>query len=811
MNRRWIQRGLSLLTIWALALGMTGVAEAPEGADLYGAKTFVGTAPDDVLWTDGPIYAEAVEQSAEQGELDLDGLLEADAVETTVPDAMPSDTPTPTPEITSEPSAEPEQTIEETPVPETTVEPSPEATQEAPETAEISETATPEATEAPEPSPTPEVTEAPQAEPTPEATEVPQAEPTPEDTPVPETAAIPTDVSEPEADETTPDETDEAAKAALEAAATLAFPIASLRMGKGEKLQFAAVLGDGSAPAQVTYKSSKPKIVKVDGAGNLWGRKKGIATITATLPDGTKATCKVRVVKAPSKVRLSAKKLVFGVEETRKLNAKLNAGSSSVITWTSSDPAVAEVDSAGNLRGVAPGTVTVTARTFNGKKASCTVTILNGRTPTSLTFPSKTITLGLQEVRLLTPQLGEGEAAQFTFTSSKKKVVSVTPGGWLSAKKKGTAKITVKTHNGLKYTLTVKVTKAPAKITLSKANIALEVGKSTTLKATLPSGTSSAVTWSSSNPAAATVDDAGNVQAVAEGTAEISVSTFNGKAAVCTVVVTPINPDNVPPALTTAQMVANLRNSKSITSKRDAIANVAEVLMNAGFEPAFAAGVCANVYSEGTYGSFESSKYVKNYLKRPKYFCYLDGGDYYTLKDGQYVLTAVYLSQEEKDAYTGPAEARLRYGEEKYYWNHWSGKRVYNIDLNELQAFMDALTAGKWEGKFGLGITQWTGGRTRKLMAKYRKYAGEGSATITEAQVIAAENEMILYDLQGDYKKVYTGWRSENESALYCANAAKSAGSWVCLKYEIPANKETSAVTRGDRAAKFYQIMVGAD
>ena len=131
------------------------------------------------------------------------------------------------------------------------------------------------------------------------------------------------------------------------------------------------------------------------------------------------------------------------------------------------------------------------------------------------------------------------------------------------------------------------------------------------------------------------------------------------------------------------------------------------------------------------------------------------------------------------------------------------------MDLNALQAFVDKLTEGKWQGKFGMGITQWTGGRTRKLMAMYRKHAGQGSATITEEQVIAAENEMILYDLQGDYKKVYTGWKSANSSALHCPEAARSAGSTVCLKYEIPANKEQSAVKRGDRAATFYEIMIG--
>ena len=234
-------------------------------------------------------------------------------------------------------------------------------------------------------------------------------------------------------------------------------------------------------------------------------------------------------------------------------------------------------------------------------------------------------------------------------------------------------------------------------------------------------------------------------------------------------------------------------------------------MLNQGYEPAFVAGFCANAYNEGSFGLFESSKYIGNYQKRPRYFCFLDGGEYYALRNGQYVLVAVYLSPEEMKTYTGPAEARQRYGEEKYYWNNWSGKRVWEINLDELYAFLKKLSAGGWQGKFGVGITQWTGGRISKLISYYRKHATPGSATVTQDQAAAAEMDMILYDLRGDYKKVYDTWKKENASALDCEESARSAGSIVCLKYEIPVNKEQQAVTRGKRAAKFYRIMTGTN
>ena len=49
--------------------------------------------------------------------------------------------------------------------------------------------------------------------------------------------------------------------------------------------------------------------------------------------------------------------------------------SNSTITWTSSNPRVASVDSKGKVTGNSAGTSTITATASNGKKASCTVTV----------------------------------------------------------------------------------------------------------------------------------------------------------------------------------------------------------------------------------------------------------------------------------------------------------------------------------------------------------------------------------------------------------------------------------------------------
>ncbi len=616
--------------------------------------------------------------------------------------------------------------------------------------------------------------------------------------------------------------------AVLNAPSALVFPAGELNLGKGERRPIAATAPEGCGAATIVYTSSKPKTLAVDGAGNLTAKRTGTVTLTATAYNGASATCVVHIWKAPSKVKLPGKTGVMSLGESRTLTVTLPKKSYSPIAWTSDNPGVVSVDAAGTLVALAPGVATVTATACNNKKASCKVTVLNGTVPTMLSTNVGAVALGRKEKLQIIPILGPGEAAAFTYTSSAKRIASVNANGLVTAKKAGAAVITVKTQNGLTATVSVTVGKAPKKIALSPAELMLNVGQASQVGAVFPAGTASTLIWESSDASVASVDGAGVVTALRAGTAVIRATTFNKKSAMCRVVVAdvadvslPVNDagaqtqnDPVPPAETPAptvdpmaQMLTNLRNSSLLGGKKDAILNVMQLLIGNGFEPAFAAGVAANIVSEGTYGKFESSKYISNYQKRPKYFCYLDGGDYYTLVNGQYELTAVYLSQEDYDAYTGTVEKRLRFGEENFYLNNLSGKFAQNVNLTQLEALMEALEAGKWQGKFGLGIVQWTGARTKKLVALYRKHAGTGDS-ITAAQVMAAENEMILNDFTGSYAGVYTGWKSAN-AELATVEAARSAGAAVCLKYEIPANKEEKAVTRGNKAAEIYQVMIG--
>ena len=113
----------------------------------------------------------------------------------------------------------------------------------------------------------------------------------------------------------------------------------------------------------------------------------------------------------------------------------------------------------------------------------------------------------------------------------------------MTAVAEGTATITAKAGEKT-ATCTVTVKKkviSVTSITLSKTALTLTEGDTETLTATVKpdNATDKSVTWSSSNPSVATVDN-GKVTAVAEGTATITAKAGE-KTATCTVRVKNIN------------------------------------------------------------------------------------------------------------------------------------------------------------------------------------------------------------------------------------------------------------------------------
>ena len=118
------------------------------------------------------------------------------------------------------------------------------------------------------------------------------------------------------------------------------------------------------------------------------------------------------------------------------------------------------------------------------------------------------------------------------WTSSNADVASVYEDGLVRAKKNGSCIITcsAKDGSGVKATCKVTVHKLVTDITVSPATLTLEPEETQTLTATvLPSdATNKQLTWSSDKTDVATVDQDGNVIAVAEGECTITATSTDG-------------------------------------------------------------------------------------------------------------------------------------------------------------------------------------------------------------------------------------------------------------------------------------------
>ena len=206
------------------------------------------------------------------------------------------------------------------------------------------------------------------------------------------------------------------------------------------------------------FTSSNPKVASVNAAtGVVTGKKAGTAVITADI-QGVQSSCTVTVFKAPKKVTLSAKSRTLGVGEPFSLKATLPNNTASVLTWTSSNPGVAAVDGSGLVTALSPGTATITVKTFNKKKATCKLKVMNAPEYVALDAASRAMWTG-RSVEL-SPILSPGSGGGISYASSNP-AVAVMDGSTLRAVGVGSATITVRTYNGRTATMAVQVTRSP--------------------------------------------------------------------------------------------------------------------------------------------------------------------------------------------------------------------------------------------------------------------------------------------------------------------------------------------------------------
>lgn len=239
-------------------------------------------------------------------------------------------------------------------------------------------------------------------------------------------------------------------------------------------------------------------------------------------------------VTEPTTVKLNKSSITLGTTETYTLKTTVENGTLSQVSFTTDNSKVAGIDSNGKITAFGTGTATITAQTYNGKTASCTVTVK--KLADSIMLNKSNLTLGVGEQFDLNSSIPNNTAAYYRLYYSNNTAIAPVQksGGLVTAKTAGTTTIRCKLSNGKEATCKVTVKSAPSSVTVSDKTATLKVGQSKTLKATLNNNAYSyRSTWTSSNTYVATVNSTGKISAKSQGTATITYKTYNGKTASC--------------------------------------------------------------------------------------------------------------------------------------------------------------------------------------------------------------------------------------------------------------------------------------
>lgn len=114
------------------------------------------------------------------------------------------------------------------------------------------------------------------------------------------------------------------------------------------------------------------------------------------------------------------------------------------------------MDKYGKVSAKATGSVTITAKSLNGKKAQCIVKVVNAPSKVTLNYKNKTLKKG-SSFTLKATLAPKGTIQTVTWSTSNKNVVTVSAKGKVTAKKKGTAYIYARSVNGKKVSCKIVV------------------------------------------------------------------------------------------------------------------------------------------------------------------------------------------------------------------------------------------------------------------------------------------------------------------------------------------------------------------
>lgn len=325
----------------------------------------------------------------------------------------------------------------------------------------------------------------------------------------------------------------------------------SREIAKGQSFTIRKIVTPSNANSAATWKSSNSAIASVSSSGKVKGKKLGSCTITCTLTQsGVKATCRVKVAKLRTSIKLNKTNIRIGVGQSYRLKKTIstNASKNPSVKWKSSNKRVASVSSGGKVKGKRVGAtkITVTTKDAIKAKASCRVTVIRRVTSVKMSREFATCFVGHTTQLKATVRPKKASIKKLKWTSSDTKIARVSSIGKVTGISAGEVTITAKAKDGSgkKAQCIVRILEETpvSSIVVAQTNMTMKRGDQAKLTySVLPNNNSDSLSFASDNKRVATVSKSGVVKAVGTGNATITIMSSGGVSATVTVNVVAMN------------------------------------------------------------------------------------------------------------------------------------------------------------------------------------------------------------------------------------------------------------------------------
>jgi trimeric autotransporter adhesin len=323
-------------------------------------------------------------------------------------------------------------------------------------------------------------------------------------------------------------------------------PAATVIVSKTQSLQAMGSFSDGSTrdlTASVTWNSADTTTASVSAAGVVTGGATGVTIVTAHSGNFSASTqitvTSANVCATPVSIAVTPANPTVPVNTTQQMVATgTNSDASTcditdLVTWSSSTIANATVSASGLVKGVAAGSLTVTA-TLGSVTGSTSVSVTAPSiTSISVTPDDMTLAIGVGEQYTASAIYSDGSIQDLvtgvTWTSSNSSVATVDSNGLATTLGAGTTTITATVGSFTDASVITVVAAHLQTITLTPTNVTMAAGtqQQFTAVGNFDDGSTQVLIsalWSSSSSSVLAIDQNGLALAVGPGSATVSVT-----------------------------------------------------------------------------------------------------------------------------------------------------------------------------------------------------------------------------------------------------------------------------------------------